>query len=73
MLAAIDRYLALPDRERLLYRLGRRGGLLRSVDDLNDLNDPAMRQRLESALRELESGAGAGVEEFIRELADRYI
>ncbi len=52
MLATIDRYLALPDEERLLFRLGRRGGALRSLDDLND---PVMRQRLRLAMQELAS------------------
>ncbi len=70
MLAVIDRYLALPDSERLLFRVGRRGGGLRSLDDLND---PGMRERLESAIRHLESEAGGDVEKIIKELADQYI
>lgn len=45
MLAVIDRYLALPDEERLLLRLGRRGG--------------AMRQRYESVTNELSEETGA--------------
>jgi hypothetical protein len=40
LLAVIDRYLALPAEEKLLFRLGRRGGALRSLDDLAD---PLMR------------------------------
>ncbi len=70
MLAAIDRYLALPPDERLLFRLGRRGGALRSLDDLND---PIMRQRLQSAMKDLASETGGDVEKLITELADRYI
>lgn len=70
MLAVIDRYLALPDEERLLFRLGRRGGALRSLDELND---PVMRQRLQTAMRELESEMGGNVEKVITELADQYI
>jgi hypothetical protein len=70
MLEAIDRYLALPDEDRLLYRLGRRGGALRSVDDLLD---PALRARLERARRELEAETGKDLETLIKELGDQYI
>ena len=70
MLAVIDRYLEMPDGERLLFRLGRRGGALRALDDLND---PMMRQRLESAMEEMASEAGGDVEKLITELADQYI
>ncbi|MEM5787546.1 MAG: radical SAM protein, partial [Syntrophobacteraceae bacterium] len=65
-----DRYLALPDEERLLFRLGRRGGALRSVDELND---PVMRQRLQTAMRDLASQTGGDTERLISELADQYI
>ena len=70
MLAVIDRYLALPLKEKLLFRLGRRGGALRSLDDLND---PLMRQRLEFAMRELVSQTGDDLEKLITELGDQYI
>ncbi len=56
MLAVIDRYLALPPEEKLLFRLGRRGGGLRSLDELND---PVMRQRLQFAMKDLIAGQGA--------------
>lgn len=70
MLSIIDRYLALPDEERLLYRLGRRGGAIRSLDDLN--ND-ALRGRLEQARRELELETDGNIERVITELGDQYI
>ena len=70
MLAVIDRYLALPAEEKLLFRLGRRGGALRSLDELND---PVMRQRLQFAMKELASETGGDVEKLITELADQYI
>ena len=70
MLAVIDRYLALPDEERLLFRLGRRGGALRS---LVELNDPIMRQRLQTAMKDLAGQTGEDVEKLITELADQYI
>jgi len=70
MLAAMDRYLEMPDEERLLFRLGRRGGALRSLDDLND---PLLRQRLQLAMKELVSETSGDVEKLITELADQYI
>ena len=59
MLAVIDCYLALPQEEKLLFRLGRRGGGMRSLDELNS---PMLRYRLESAMRDL-----------VLETGDRYI
>ncbi|HOI93775.1 MAG TPA: radical SAM protein [Syntrophobacter fumaroxidans] len=70
MLATIDRYLALPLEERQLYRLGRRGGALVSLDDLDD---PVMRGRLQLAMKELVQQMGGDLEKLITELADRYI
>ncbi len=57
MLATIDRYLAMPGKERLLFRLGRRGGALRTLDEIDD---PAIRRRLEAALADLSPEAGGG-------------
>jgi hypothetical protein len=70
MLAVVDRYLALPAEERLLYRLGRRGGAIQS---LADLENPALRIRLEAARKQLESEAGGDLERVITELGDQYI
>jgi len=70
MVAVMDRYLALPGEEKLLFRLGRRGGGLRSLDDLND---PRTRQRLQLAMNELTSETDGDLEKLIKELADQYI
>ncbi|MCU0571850.1 MAG: radical SAM protein [Syntrophobacteraceae bacterium] len=70
MLAVIDRYLSMSEIDRLLYRLGRRGGMLQSLDDLDD---PHLRSRLERARRELVAEAGGDIEKVIIELGDRYI
>ena len=70
MPAALARYPGTPDEERLLFRLGRRGGALRSLDDLND---PVLRQRLESAMEDMASETGGHLEKLITELADQYI
>ncbi len=70
MLAVIDRFLAMASEEKLLYRLGRRGGALRSLDELND---PQLRQRLQLALNELSNQKGCDIETVISELGDQYI
>ena len=70
MLQVIDEYLALSDRDRLLFRLGRRGGALRST---RELNNPRVRERLEEARKDLESRLGKDIEVIIKELADQYI
>ena len=36
MLASINKYLSLPEKDKLIFRLGRRSGNLRRIDDLND-------------------------------------
>ena len=36
MMGIIDRYLALPDEDRMIFRLGRRRGVYRKLDDLDD-------------------------------------
>jgi hypothetical protein len=36
MLSLIDRYFALPSQDRIIFRLGRRKGLYRSLDDLDN-------------------------------------
>ena len=70
MLAVIDRYPGMPQEEKLLFRLGRRGEAMRSLDELND---PLMRQRLELAMEEMASQAGGEVEKIITALRDQYI
>ncbi len=70
MLEVIDRYLALPTDERLLFRLGRRGGALRSIDELRD---PHRRRRLREAKQNLELQLNQDLETIITELGDQYI
>jgi hypothetical protein len=50
MLEVINRYLALPDEERLVYRVGRRLGYYRSPDDMQDLS---LRRRIERMFNEV--------------------
>ncbi len=72
MLDVIRRYQELPDTDRLIYRVGRRGGTYRSTDDLQ--NDPATYRKIQSLVEEVMAREGAeGVEKFISEMVDRYI
>jgi len=36
LLGLIDRYIALPETDRLIFRLGRRRGIYRALDDLSE-------------------------------------
>ena len=72
MLEVIRKYQELPEKERLIYRVGRRGGAYRSTDDLK--RDPVTYKKIENLIKDIESKKGPqGVEEFITELVDRYI
>lgn len=72
MLKTIERYQALSNQDRLIYRAGRRGGAYRSVDDLN--RDPATYHKIQNLMEDVRQKDGNdGVEAFINGLADRYI
>lgn len=72
MLDVIRRYQELPDPERLIYRVGRRGGAYRSTDDLK--RDPVTYEKIQNLIRELEAKGGEEeVERFITGLVDQYI
>jgi hypothetical protein len=71
MLDVIKRYQALPDDERLVYRIGRRSGTYHSTDDLE--KDPGTRRKIEGLIKELSPKGKAGIEEFISGLVDQYL
>jgi radical SAM superfamily enzyme YgiQ (UPF0313 family) len=72
MIEVIKNYQALPDNERLIYRVGRRGGVYLSTDDLT--RDLDIRQKIENLIAELREQKGEdGVESFISEMVDQYI
>ena len=60
ILDVIDRYLNLPEQDKLLFQLGRRGGALR---DLDDLDQPLVKARLLSAKAHIERETPGGVPE----------
>jgi len=72
MLEVIRRYQELPDKDRLIYRVGRRGGAYRSTDDLQ--RDRATYEKLQRLIEELMAKGGLPeVERFITEIVDQYI
>ena len=70
MLAVIDRYLALPKEERDRFRLGRRAGLYRS---LNDLSDPEIRIRVDQILARIDAEGRESLERVISGLMESLI
>jgi len=72
MLEVIRRYQELTDMDRLIYRLGRRGGSYGSTDDLK--SDPVTYGKLKGLLKDIEARDGmAGVERLITDMVDRYV
>jgi len=72
MLSIIEKYQALSNQDRLIYRAGRRGGAYHSTDDL--LTDPATYHKIKNLVSDIREQEGKqGVEAFITGLADRYI
>lgn len=72
MLDVIKKYQKLQDYERIIYRIGRRGGAYHSTDDL--AKDMVMRQKIETILQEILTEKGEqGVDPFISELVDQYV
>lgn len=72
MLSVIRRYQDLPDLEKLVYRVGRRGGAFRSTEDLKA--DRITYQKLANLVEELKSKGGMDeVERFITEMVDQYV
>jgi radical SAM superfamily enzyme YgiQ (UPF0313 family) len=72
MLKVIQKYQKLPDPERLIYRVGRRGGAYRSTEDLN--RDPVTYEKIKKLLSDIRAKEGdQGLEKFITDMVDRYV
>ncbi len=70
MLAVIDRYLALPDSERANFRLGRRTGYYRTLDDLAD---PDLRIRVNQIQNRIETERPGSLDQVISDLMESFI
>jgi hypothetical protein len=72
MLEVIRKYQELPEVERLIYRVGRRGGAYHSTDDLG--RHPGIYEKLRGLIDDLKAKGGMGeVEKFITEMVDQYV
>jgi hypothetical protein len=72
MLAVIKKYQELSETDRLIYRVGRRGGAYRSTNDLK--RDPQIYQKIKILIEEVQSKDGVkGIEDLISGLVDQYI
>jgi hypothetical protein len=72
MLKVIQSYQQLAEKERIIFRLGRRAGVYHSIEDLR--RDPETHQKISRLIQEIEDSEGAtGVEQYISEMVDRYI
>ncbi len=70
MLAAIDRYLSLPQSERDNFRLGRRAGYYRFLDDLAD---PDLRIRVDQIMNRIETQHPGSLDQVISDLMESFI
>ena len=72
ILEVIRKYQELPESERLIYRMGRRGGAYRSTNDL--YGDPSTYRKIKHLVQELEAKGGREeVERFITDMVDQYV
>jgi len=64
MISRIDEYLSMPVRQRELFRLGRRTGILRRLEDLEEPAAASMVERMHNRL----SDQGLTVDSYIRQV-----
>jgi hypothetical protein len=71
MLAVIRRYQDLSESDRMIYRIGRRGGVYSSTDDLH--RDQSTYRRIKELASELSAKGPGEIERYINEMADQYV
>jgi len=70
MLATINRYLALDQSERENFRLGRRAGFYRSLDDMENTE---LRSRVDTIMRRIEKQHPGELDRVISELMEAFL
>ena len=70
MLSVIDDFLSLNDEQRLTFRFGRRAGIYKS---LNDLNDELTYFKIRKQIRDMESKEPGSTEKTLSLLLENYI
>jgi len=71
MLHVIERYQNLSESERIIYRIGRRGGVYSSTDDL--YRDQSTYDKINRLVSDLSDKGADEIEQFINEMANRYV
>lgn len=71
MLQVIRKYQDLPEAERLMYRIGRRGGLYSSTDDL--YRDQTNYDKIKKLVSELAAKGPSETERLINEMANQFV
>ena len=66
----VERYLEMPLKERLNYRLGRRAGL---YEKINDIYDAAKYEKIDAAMRRVGADTAGKVDELIDGMKKRFI
>ncbi len=70
LLGIIDTFLSLPQEERLMFQLGRRGGALTY---LAELESPGVKHKLRQAKEQIDRDVPGGIPEYIREMKRRFV
>lgn len=70
ILSVIDHYHALNDEQKVAYRFGRRAGMYRSLDDLDD---QVTYFRIKKTMHQMEEQEPGSVERQLSRLLDNYI
>jgi hypothetical protein len=70
IVGVIDRYFSLNPEERLVYRMGRRAGIYRSLEDLQDKTTYG---RIKASIREMEENEPGSTEKSLSLLLENYI
>ncbi|MEA1970303.1 MAG: radical SAM protein [Thermodesulfobacteriota bacterium] len=70
LLGIIDRFFAMPEDDRLIYRLGRRKGIYTKLDDLSDTRTYNM---LEAVLEEYRSEGSGNLDRDLYRIMHSYI
>lgn len=70
LLVTIDRYFSLSDEERVIYRMGRRRGIYRNMDDLEN---GLIYARLKNVLDQYNAGDGKQLDKDLYGIMDHFI
>lgn len=70
ILSVMDRFLSLTEEQKLVFRFGRRAGIYRK---LNDLNDELTYFKIKKQIREMEAKEPGCIEKTLSMLLDNYI